>query len=97
MRDLLDLLDTLTEANLGAPEIPAGKLSNVPNPATGRPFTRPELFLYKVQNNSPFTKLTGEQVTIDPQQARQVAAWISSGAKGPAGSITLRTTERRAS
>ena len=93
MRDILNLLDKLAEANLGAPEIPAGKLSNVPNPATGRPYSRPELFLYKVQNNSPFTTLKGEQITVDPQEAQRVASWISSGAKGPAGSITLRTTD----
>ena len=76
MRDILNLLDKLAEANLGAPEIPAGKLSNVPNPATGRPYSRPELFLYKVQNNSPFTTLKGEQITVDPQEAQRVASWI---------------------
>ena len=36
MRDILNLLDNLlVEANLGAPEIPAAKLSAVPNPKTG--------------------------------------------------------------
>ena len=94
MRDILNLLDNLlVEANLGAPEIPAAKLSAVPNPKTGKPYTRPELFLVKVKTGSPFTLISGEEVVIDPKEARAVAQWIVSGPKGPKGSITLRTQD----
>ena len=96
MRDILDLLDSvLTEANLGASEIPATKPSTVKNPATGKMFTRPELFLQKVKGGTPFDLVAGGQVTIDPKEARQVAAWIKSGSKGPSGTISLRTTDGR--
>ena len=91
MRDLLNLLDNLlTEANLGASEIPAKKKSSVINPDTQQPFSRPELFLHKVQTQSPFTHLNGESVTIDPREANRVAAWVQSG---PKGVITLTTTD----
>lgn len=94
MRDILNLLDNLlTEANLGAPEIPSAKLSAVPNPKTGRPYTRPELFLVKVKTGSPFTLVSGGEVVIDPKEARAVAQWIAGGPKGPKGSITLRTQD----
>jgi len=94
MRDILNLLDNLlVEANLGAPEIPAAKLSAVPNPKTGKPYTRPELFLVKVKTGSPFTLISGGEVVIDPKEARAVAQWIASGPKGPKGSITLRTQD----
>jgi hypothetical protein len=50
MRDILNLLDSvLTEETLGAPQIPASSLSKVINPKTGKFFTRPELFLFKVK------------------------------------------------
>jgi len=82
-------LQDLTEAKLGANEIPANKLSGVKNPKTGKPFTRPELFLYKVMNSSPFTKVSGEEITIDPKEARKVAAWVKSG---PVGVISMLDT-----
>jgi hypothetical protein len=95
MRDLLNLIDNiLTEATLGAPEIPNKKLSAVINPSTNKPFTRPELFLYKVQTQSPFVLKDGEeQVIIDPSEANNVAKWIKSGPMGPEGAITLRTKD----
>jgi len=96
MRDILNLLDhVLFEANLGASEIPASKASAVPNPVTGKMFTRPELFLQKVKGGTAFDLVAGGQVTIDPKEARNVAAWIKSGAKGPSGTISLRTTDGR--
>lgn len=79
-------LQDLTEAKLGANEIPANKSSAVQNPRTGKPFSRPELFLYKVINSSPFTKINGEEVTINPNEARKVAAWVKSG---PVGVISM--------
>jgi hypothetical protein len=94
MRDILNLLDTiLTEANLGAPEIPSNKSSAFKDPATGKPMTRPDLFLYKVKNSSPFTLVSGGEVTIDPTEANRVSAWITSGPKGPKGSILLNTLD----
>lgn len=94
MRDLINLIENIiTEANLGATEIPTAKLSAVANPKNGKPFTRPELFLYKVKTGSPFTLVAGGEVTIDPKEARNVATWLSSGPKGPKGTITLRTTD----
>lgn len=90
MRDLLNLLDCLlTEANLGASEIPAKKHSAVIDPITQKPFSRPELFLHKVKTRSAFTTLSGDTVTIDPDEADRVANWIGTG---PRGVITLRTT-----
>lgn len=90
MRDLLNLIDTIfLEANLGASEIPAKKSSAVINPDTQKPFTRPELFLHKVNTRSPFTTLSGESVTVDPQESDNVAQWIATG---PRGVISLRTT-----
>jgi len=76
----------LTEAKLGADQIPANKASAVNNPRTGKPFTRPELFLYKVINSLPFTKVSGEEVTIDPKEARKVSTWVKSG---PVGVISM--------
>ena len=93
MRDLLNIVDTLTEANLAFGEIPNAKISAVPNPKTGKFFTRPELFLYKVKNSSPFTLVTGGEVVIDPKEARAVSAWLQSGPKGPTGTITLKTID----
>jgi hypothetical protein len=94
MRDILNLLDTvLTEASLGAPEIPSNKASAFKDPTTGKAMSRPALFLYKVKNSSPFTLVTGGEVTIDPREASRVAAWITSGPKGPKGSITLNTVD----
>jgi len=91
MRDLLNLIDTvLTEAKLAANEIPANKMSGVINPRTKKPFSRPELFLHKVKTRSPFTLASGAEVTIDPKEANNVAAWIATG---PAGTISLRTTD----
>ena len=75
-------LQDLTEAKLGADQIPANSASAVKNPRTGKTFTRPELFLYKVINSSPFTKVSGEEVTIDPKEARKVAAWVKTGPTG---------------
>jgi hypothetical protein len=77
MRDILDKLDQLlTEANLGASEIPPNKMSAVINPATKKPFSRVELFYHKVKNSLPFTlKDGGEQVVINPKEAGKVAAW----------------------
>ena len=60
------------------------------NPKTGKPFTRPELFLYKVKTGSPFTKLDGTEVVINRGDARLVADWIATG---PKGTITLRTAD----
>ena len=82
-------LHDLTEAKLGADQIPATKASGVKNPKTGKPFTRPELFLYKVINSSPFIKVSGEEVTIDPNESRKVSAWIKTG---PSGTISMLDT-----
>lgn len=79
----------LQEAKLSAAEIPATKASAVKNPKTGQPFSRPELFLYKIINGLPFTKVSGEEVTIDPKEARKVSTWIKSG---PAGVISMLDT-----
>ena len=87
MRDILNLLN---EANLGAPEIPSTKASAVKDPKTGKLMTRPALFLYKVMNSSPFTLVSGGEVTIDPAEAKRVAQWVKTG---PAGAISLRTTD----
>jgi hypothetical protein len=94
MRDILNLLENiLTEETLGAPQIPASSLSKVTNPKTGKFLTRPELFLFKVKTGSPFTLIAGGEVVIDPKEASNVAAWITKGPKGPAGSIALRTLD----
>jgi len=91
MRELLNIIESLlSEANLGATEIPATKPSAVMNPATGKPFSRPELFYQKVKGGSPFTLVKGGEVTIDPKEASRVKAWIASG---PKGVIALRTTD----
>lgn len=91
MRDLINILDRfLVEASLAANEIPANKASAVINPKTNKPFSRPELFLYKVLNSKPFTLKTGEEVTIDPTEAPKVKNWIMSG---PRGVVSLRTKD----
>ena len=92
MRDILNKLDQLlTEANLGASEIPPNKMSAVINPATKKPFSRVELFYHKVKNSLPFTlKDGGEQVVINPKEAGKVAAWLQSG---PKGTITMNTMD----
>jgi len=91
MRDILNLLENLlSEANLSATEIPATKASAVINPKNNKPYSRPELFLLKVKTGSPFTLVSGGEVTIDPKEARAVSAWVQSG---PKGVITLRTTD----
>ena len=89
MRDILDQLDSiLTEATLRAGEMQG--MSNVVNPKTGKKFTRPELFLYKVQNSSPFALDAGGEVVIDPKETGRVRAWVGTG---PSGTITLRTMD----
>lgn len=91
MRDLLDKLDyILKEANLGSSEIPANKASNFVDTATGKKLSRPELFLYKVKNQSPFTKLDGTPVVINPKETAKVQAWITGGLAGP---IALETMD----
>lgn len=98
MRDLLNLLDNvLTEENLAAKEIPPRKMSTFTDPKTKKQLNRAELFLYKVKNQLPFTKLDNSkpqkpigEVIIDPKEARAVAAWIASG---PTGTITMRTMD----
>lgn len=90
MRDLIDLL---TEATLAADQIPSRKKTTVVNPTTGEFFTRPELFLYKVQVQSPFELVNnGGPVTIDPTEIAKVADWITNG---PKGTISLLTTDGR--
>lgn len=94
MRDILNLLDNLlNEAKLGADQIPSNKASTIKDPVTGKAMSRPELFLYKVQNSSPFTLVSGGEVIIDPTEAPRVEAWIKSGPKGPAGTISLKTVD----
>ena len=67
MRDILNRLDSiLTEATLLAGQMQG--MSNVSDPKTGKTFTRPELFLYKVKNSSPFTLDAGGEVIIDPKK-----------------------------
>ena len=89
MRDILDQLDSiLTEATLRAGEMQG--MSNVVNPKTGKKFTRPELFLYKVQNSSPFILDAGGEVVIDPRETGRVRAWVGTG---PSGTIKLRTMD----
>lgn len=94
MRNIINLLDNiLSEANLGASEIPANKASAVKDPTTGKPLSRPALFLNKVQNSSSFTLVSGGEVIINPGEASKVNAWLKSGPKGPSGTITLQTTD----
>lgn len=89
MRDILNKLDSiLTEATLRAGEMQG--MSNVVNPKTGKKFTRPELFLYKVQNSSPFILDAGGEVVIDPRETGRVRAWVGTG---PSGTIKLRTMD----
>ena len=89
MRDILDRLDSiLTEATLLAGQMQG--MSNVTDPKTGKTFTRPELFLYKVKNSSPFTLDAGGEVIIDPKETNRVRAWVDSG---PTGTIKLRTMD----
>jgi len=91
MRDLLNLIDTvLAEAKLSADEMPPKKMSSVKNPKTGQIMSRQELFLWKVINSSPFTTVSGGEVTIDPKEAPKVRAWIDFGMIKP---ITMATTD----
>jgi hypothetical protein len=98
MRDLLNLLDNvLTEENLGAKEFPLRKMSTFIDPKTKKQLNRAELFLYKVKNRLPFTRLDNSkpqkpigEVIIDPREAQAVAAWIASG---PTGVIELSTLD----
>ena len=91
MRDILNLFNTsLAEANLGASQIPAKKMSAVINPETNKPYSRHELFLQKVKTGSPFTKVDGSEVVIDRDDTKLVADWLATG---PAGTITMRTTD----
>jgi hypothetical protein len=101
MRDILNLLDSiLSEESLGAGEMPARKMSTVIDPKTGKLFNRAELFLHKVKNQLPFTKLDDSkppkpigEVVIDPKEARAVAAWIASGFTMPKSTLTMRTID----
>lgn len=91
MRDLLNLLDeVLTEEKLAAGEIPPRKMSSFVDPKTKKQLNRAELFLYKVKNLSPFEKVGGGTVIIDPKEKQKVAAWIASG---PTGTITMSTMD----
>lgn len=92
MRDLLNLIDNIvTEAALGASEMPAKKMSAFKNPKTGQLMTRQELFLWKVINSSPFTMKDGSgEVTINPREAPNVNAWLQQGMAKP---IVLTTTD----
>ena len=91
MRDLLNLLDNvLTEEKLAFKELGPKKMSSVVNPKTKKPFTRAELFLYKVKNNLPFELVAGGSVVIDPKEARNVAAWLATG---PTKTIDMRTAD----
>ena len=90
MRDILNLLDNLTEEKLAASQIPITKVSGVVNNKNGKPYNRQELFLIKVKTGSPFTLVSGGEVVIDPKEARAVAAWLSTG---PKGTITMRTVD----
>jgi hypothetical protein len=90
MRDILNLLDNLTEEKLAASQIPITKASGVVNTKNGKPYNRQELFLIKVKTGSPFTLVSGGEVVIDPKEARAVAAWLATG---PKGTITMRTVD----
>ena len=93
MRDLLNLLDKviLAEATLSAGEMPAKKMSTIKNPKTGQLMSRQELFLWKVINSSPFQMNDGSgEVTINPNEAPNVKAWLAQGMKKP---ISLTTTD----
>jgi hypothetical protein len=72
MRDILNLLDNLTEEKLAASQMPITKASGVVNPKTGNPYNRQELFLIKVKTGSPFTLVSGGEVVIDPKEAKAV-------------------------
>lgn len=93
MKTFRELISIITEENLGASQIPKGKSSGVTNPATGKMFSRTELFLHKVKTKSPFTLVAGGTVTIDPKEAAAVTSWLTSGEKGPRGTITMRTID----
>jgi hypothetical protein len=90
MRDILNLLDNLTEEKLAASQMPITKASGVVNPKTGNPYNRQELFLIKVKTGSPFTLVSGGEVVISPKEAKNVAAWLATG---PKGTITLQTED----
>jgi hypothetical protein len=91
MRDLLNIVDSiLAEAKLSASEIPVKKMSAFKHPTTGKVMTRQELFLWKVINSSPFVTVDGDEIVVDPKEARNVKAWLNSG---PAGTISMRTVD----
>jgi hypothetical protein len=69
MRDILNLLNNLTEEKLAASQIPITKASGVVNTKNGKPYNRQELFLVKVKTGSPFTLVSGGEVVIDPKDA----------------------------
>jgi hypothetical protein len=93
MRDLINLIDKviLAEATLAAGEMPPKKMSTVKNPATGQLMSRQELFLWKIMHSSPF-EMDDESgpVTINPNEAPKVKAWINQGMKPP---IVMTTTD----
>ena len=80
----------VTEEKLAATELPPRKMSAFVDPKTKKLLNRPELFLWKVKNGSPFELVAGGTVTIDPKEARNVAAWVASG---PKGTIEMRTAD----
>lgn len=100
MRDLLNLLQTLsttplTEATLSAAEMQPKKMSAFADPATGTLMNRQQLFLWKVKNSSPFVikdkkSKTERTVVVNPSEARNVVAWIQQGMTTP---LSLTTTE----
>lgn len=81
LRHYIDLLESiqLNEKKLDAKELPAGKLSGALNPKTQKPFTRHDLFLHKIANNSSFTLVKGGEVIIDPRELKRAKAWLATG------------------
>ena len=66
MRDLLNLLDNmLTEKKLAAGEMAPKEMSKFVDPKTKKLLTRSQLFLYKIKNNLPFTKLDKTSIGIE--------------------------------
>ena len=79
MRELIDLIDTLTEAsNLSASEI-----SKYPK--------RIEKFLDKIAKGDPFTTLSNQEVVIDPTEAQRFADLIQ--ANQFRGNLKARTVD----
>jgi hypothetical protein len=84
MRNLINLVNpVLTEEKLSAAQMPATKFSTIMDPKTGKKYTRQQLFLVKVQTGSPFTLVTGGEVTIDPKEAPNVKRWLLGGMARP--------------